>query len=137
LTAEYYISKYNSIHLLVRWRKQIRKLRAERPNFSSFAAEGDRKMKWRREIDYHGSHSYEADEPSAPVFRLVLAWLASIGRAKLRTRRARPMSPGVLLHDGQHNFTVLGASHSRSSADTPWPHDIKSGFADNDRRVLP
>jgi hypothetical protein len=43
LTAEYYISKYNSIHLLVRWRKQIRKLRAERPNFSSFAAEGDRK----------------------------------------------------------------------------------------------
>ncbi|MGE5562578.1 MAG: hypothetical protein ACM3ZV_04635 [Bacillota bacterium] len=94
-------------------------------------------MRWRREIDYHGSRSYGAEEPSVPMFRLAFAWLGYIVRRKASAPRPKPLSATVLLRDGRHNFTLLGARPGRAARNTPWSGAVKSGFADNDRRVFP
>ena len=92
-------------------------------------------MKWRRETDYHGSRSYGAPEPRVNVLSLTLAWLVNIVRTKLRKVGARTVSPVVLLHDGEHSFSLLGAN-SRSNAACPFP--IKAEIPDRrDWRVLP
>lgn len=70
-------------------------------------------MKWRRETDYHGSRSYGGHEPPVNMLSLTLAWMANIVRGKLRRVRA----PVVLLHDGQHNFSLLGANSRSDTAD--------------------
>jgi len=92
-------------------------------------------MKWRRETDYHGSRSYGAQDPGVNMLSLTLAWMANIVRGKLRKLGGRSMSPVVLLHDGEHNFSLLGGN-SRSDADCPFP--IKADIPDRrDWRVLP
>ena len=89
-------------------------------------------MKWRRETDYHGSRSYGGQEPPVKMLGLTLAWVLNIVRGKLRRVRA----PVVLLHDGEHNFSLLGADSRSGSADCPFP--IKAEIPDRrDWRVLP
>jgi hypothetical protein len=55
----------------------------------------------------------------------MFAWLMNILRQKLRKFAARPMSSAVLLHDGKHSFSLLGATSRRGShrrpAECPFP----------------
>jgi hypothetical protein len=55
----------------------------------------------------------------------MVAWLINILKQKLRSFAARPMSSTVLLHDGEHSFSLLGATTRRSSkrraAECPFP----------------
>jgi hypothetical protein len=93
-------------------------------------------MKWRRETDYHGSRSYGGHEPHVNMLSLTFAWMANIVRGKLRKLRARSVSPVVLLHDGEHNFSLLGANSRSEAVDCPFP--IKAEIPDRrDWRVLP
>jgi hypothetical protein len=109
---------------------------AEPSHFGSFAAEGGWKMKWRREVDYHGSRSYGGQEPPVNMLSLMAAWVVGIVRGKLRRAHARSVSPVVLLHDGQHSFSLLGAKSRSGGADCPFP--IKAEVPDRrDWRVLP
>jgi hypothetical protein len=93
-------------------------------------------MKWRRELDYHGSRSYVGNEPPVNMLGLTFAWMANIVRGKLRKLGTRSVSPVVLLHDGQHSFSLLGANSRSDAADCPFP--IKAEIPDRrDWRVLP
>lgn len=93
-------------------------------------------MKWRREVDYHGSRSYGGSEPQVNMLGLTLAWLANIVRGKVRKLGVRPGSSRVLLHDGEHSFSLLGANSRSDAADCPFP--IKAEVVDRrDWRVLP
>ena len=93
-------------------------------------------MKWRRETDYHGSRSYGAAEARVNMLSLTLAWLINIVKTKLRRLGARSVSPVVLLHDGQHSFSLLGANSRSDAGDCPFP--IKAEIPDlRDWRVLP
>ena len=82
-------------------------------------------MRWSRPTDYHGSRSYEQDRPAVRQSSLMVAWLINILKQKLRKFAARPMSSAVLLHDGEHSFSLLGATSRRSShrrpAECPFP----------------
>ena len=70
-------------------------------------------MRWHRERDYHGSRTYSAEEPSISQVSLTIAWLFAMLRGKLRKAGPRPSST-VLLHDGKHSFSLLGANdHAR------------------------
>jgi hypothetical protein len=90
-------------------------------------------MKWLRPKDYHGSRSY-IEGPPVSMFSLTQAWFASIAKTKLRYlggRRLRP--PHVLLHDGEHGFSLLGAK-IRTGAGVP----VKARTWDRrDSRILP
>ena len=93
-------------------------------------------MKWRRETDYHGSRSYGYHEPQVNMLSLTFAWMTNIVRGKLRKLSARSVSPVVLLHDGKHNFSLLGANSRSDTADCQFP--IKAEIPDRrDWRVLP
>lgn len=92
-------------------------------------------MKWHREFDYHGSRSYGAEQPPAKALALTVAWLAAVAKRKWRKLGERPVSSSVLLHDGQHSFSILGAD-SAKTAECPFP--LKAEPADwRDWRVLP
>jgi hypothetical protein len=82
-------------------------------------------MRCSRRADYHGSRSYEQDRPIVRQTSLIFAWLMNILRQKARKFAVRPMSSTVLLHDGQHSFSLLGAASLRSShrraAECPFP----------------
>lgn len=91
-------------------------------------------MKWRREIDYHGSRSYGSG--GAPgQFTLIIAWLREIAKSRLRKLRSQTKSRTVLLKGGEHKFSVLGGEARRRAADCPFP--AKAPIADRDWRVLP
>ena len=93
-------------------------------------------MKWRRETDYHGSRSYGYHEPQVNMLSLIFARMTNIVRGKLRKLSARSVSPVVLLHDGEHHFSLLGANSRSDTADCPFP--IKAEIPDRrDWRVLP
>jgi hypothetical protein len=93
-------------------------------------------MKWRRATDYHGSRSY-TEAPPVGMFNLTLAWFTNIARTKLRNlSRGRPGSPQVLLHDGDRNFSLLGAKLRGDAGDGRVP--VKPRTSDRrDWRVLP
>jgi hypothetical protein len=85
-------------------------------------------MKWRREIDYHGSRSYDSDTRRVPGrISLTLAWLTAIVKRRLEnlaTLRVRPPERRLLLGEGEHHFSLLGATARRSAAradDCPFP----------------
>jgi hypothetical protein len=85
-------------------------------------------MKWRREIDYHGSRSYNSDTVRVPGrISLTLAWLAAIVKRrleKLAVLGARPAERSLLLGEGEHHFSLLGTSARSPAAradDCPFP----------------
>lgn len=94
-------------------------------------------MTW-REVDYHGSRSYGADEPKAGPVAAIIAWLASRARRKASKagdrRRAGTLPPGA-----QRGFSLLGASSpapARKAANSPFP--VKADdFGGRDCRLLP
>jgi hypothetical protein len=90
-------------------------------------------MKWRREIDYHGSRTYGTDDPTAGQFRALLAWLAKIGGRKPRS----PSSTAPV--SGEHGFSLLGVTGSRTpkSADCPFPTKSADYYDRRDWRLLP
>ena len=83
-------------------------------------------MKWDRSVDYHGSRSYESDEPKITQFSILNAWLASKVRQMI-AYVARPTPSAVLLRDGQRNFSVLGGSRKRLErpAECPFPTTLQ------------
>jgi hypothetical protein len=93
-------------------------------------------MRWHRATDYHGSRSY-TEAPPISMFSLTLAWLANIARAKWRNLGgAQSGSLHVLLHEGQHSFSLLGATRRSEARERPVP--VKAQAWDGqDWRVLP
>lgn len=78
-------------------------------------------MGWSRPTDYHGSRSYEQDRPAVRQTSLMVAWLMNILRQKLRKFAAPTASSAVLLHDGEHSFSLLGANSRRRAPECPFP----------------
>ena len=97
-------------------------------------------MKWRREIDYHGSRAYGADEPATRRLGLALKSLMNLaGRAFGKLRR-QPGPPIVLLHEGEHSFSLLGVDSNAASNGRPaaCPFPVKAERADHrSYRVFP
>jgi hypothetical protein len=93
-------------------------------------------MKPRGQIDYHGSRSYGSEEPAVGTFSLALAWAGEIIKSKLRRLRGPSAPPAVLLHEGKHSFTLLGAKTPVRAADCPFPTKSE-GVDRRNWRVLP
>ena len=97
-------------------------------------------MKWRGEVDYHGSRSYDADGPVARPWSGFMAWIASVARRRaLKPAVTRKSSVG-LPPVAQRGYSLLGASDhapQRNPVDCPFP--LKSGRQayERDWRVLP
>jgi hypothetical protein len=97
---------------------------------------GGSKMKWGRQIDYHGSRSYGADAPAFGRFSLIAAWLANALTGKNRKR------PSVTISlDGERGYSWLGGTPARSPrarpADCPFPTRPGALGHAGDSRVLP
>jgi|SRR5690242_17672761 len=97
-------------------------------------------MKWRREIDYHGSREYGAEEPALRRFATRLMHLVKLARRMAGRLGGQPEPPIVLLRDGQHNFSQLGlgspALTRGRAAECPFP--LKSEPVDHrSYRVFP
>lgn len=78
-------------------------------------------MKWRREIDYHGSRAYSAERPAEGLG--IFAWLKCHVEDWLRFG-ARPSTSTVLrLEGGESRFSLLGANNDRGAppADCAFP----------------
>lgn len=90
-------------------------------------------MKWRREIDYHGSRSYGSDEPGRGQFKALFAWFARAGG-----RKAPPASQTAPV-SGEHGYSWLGAGGDRVSkpADCPFPMKAADHYDRRDWRLLP
>jgi hypothetical protein len=97
-------------------------------------------MKWHREIDYHGSQAYGGDERPISQFRLTIAWLLNAAKEILAKLATRPSPPTVLLHDGKHSFSLLGADSPAALRDkaASCAFPLKASPPDKrDWRVLP
>lgn len=97
-------------------------------------------MKWHSEIDYHGSRSYDRDERPVGQFSLTMAWLLNMAREMVAKVAARPSAPTVLLRDGKHSFSLLGAESPSAFRDeaASCPFPLKATPPDKrDWRVLP
>jgi hypothetical protein len=106
----------------------------------SFAAEGDRTMKWGRDYDYHGSRNYGANAPVTGRFSLMFHWIANVVRNRMRKLIGRGSPTAFLLSDGKHNFSMLGVSAKhpspgRQAANSPG--DRAANLNARDWRVLP
>ena len=73
-------------------------------------------MKWGRDYDYHGSRTYDRNEPAIGRFSLMLHWIANVVRGRARRLSGRSSPPAFLLLDGKHNFSLLGDNRARASA---------------------
>lgn len=91
-------------------------------------------MKWRREIDYHGSRRYGSEDAPVRLPALTLAWLVEMARIKLGKLRAQPRSAELQLKDRNRNFSLPG-SNSAVPADCPFP--VKPQISERDWRVFP
>jgi hypothetical protein len=91
-------------------------------------------MKWRREVDYHGSRSYGTDEPKAARFS---AWLARL--AKIGARKPRSPASSIASLSEERGFSWLGLNDSRvpKPADCPFPMKSADSYDRRDTRVLP
>ena len=101
-------------------------------------------MRFLRETDYHGSKSYEADEPPIGRARLIAASLAIAARRIFRdllNALAPSSSSTVLLRNSERTFSLLGSDTSnrpdRSAEDSPFPLDTGIARDARDWRVLP
>lgn len=96
-------------------------------------------MTWRREVDYHGSRSYEPDGPKARLWTAIIAWLADRAARKAKTTTRKKSSVGLQVGD-RRGFTLLGAT-SRAPQHDPvdWPFPVKTDESRHrhDRRVSP
>jgi hypothetical protein len=61
-------------------------------------------MKWGRDYDYHGSRSYEANEPAIGRLSLMLHWIANVIRDRARKLAGRSSPPAFTVF----NFSLLG-----------------------------
>jgi hypothetical protein len=90
-------------------------------------------MKWRREVDFHGSRSY-SEPPPVKLFSLMLSWLANVATGKLRgVRGGRSGSRRPRLYE-EHGFSLLGA---RSGRDGERRAPVRAKANGRDWRVLP
>jgi hypothetical protein len=96
-------------------------------------------MKWRREIDYHGSRSYSAEEPKSGVLGRMAAWLASIAGRREPEPVVLPKAANRLRVRTQHGFSVLGNSSAtlRKPAECPFPIAPGTTIDRRDFRLLP
>jgi hypothetical protein len=85
-------------------------------------------MKWNRKIDYHGFRTYDPERVHVPGrIGLTLAWLAAIVKRRfqgLAAMGARPPERSLLIGEGEHHFSLLGASARSPAAradDCPFP----------------
>lgn len=92
-------------------------------------------MKWRREVNYHGSRGYGSENAPVGQLSLTIAWLVEMAKIKLRTLRGRPNSPQVLLNEGQRKFSLLGTSSRAAPAECAFP--LKPQIREHDWRILP
>jgi len=92
-------------------------------------------MKWRREVNYHGSRSYGSEEPPLKLSSVMIAWLAEIIKTKLRKRRPPPRPAALMLNDQGRKFSMLGTDSRAVPADCPFP--VRAHIRKSDRRVLP
>jgi len=66
-------------------------------------------MNWHSEKDYHGSRAYGGSDRPVSQIRLTIGWMLNVARETVAKLRTRPSPPTVLLHDGKHSFSLLGA----------------------------
>ena len=71
-------------------------------------------MRWRREIDYHGSRAYAAEDAPPTPFIVGFARIVESVRRALRKLGREPSEPTVLVRDGRHSFSLLGVDKVRS-----------------------
>ena len=96
-------------------------------------------MRWRSEVDYHGSRSYSADVPEAGLFGPMVAWMAKIIGRKAPRPDELPAPANGLLVRGEHGFSMLGNRSSaslRKPADCPFPVAPASTVDRRDFRLL-
>lgn len=96
-------------------------------------------MKWRREIDYHGSRSYSAEEPKPGVLGRMAAWLASIAGRKGSKAAMLPKQANGFRVRKQRGFSVLGNSSAtlRKPGECPFPIAPGTTIDRRDFRLLP
>jgi hypothetical protein len=97
-------------------------------------------MKWRSEKDYHGSRIYGGNDRPVGQVRVTIARLLNGARETLARFRTRPSPSTVLLHDGRHSFSLLGAESPAALRDeaASCPFPLKATPPDKrDWRVLP
>ena len=92
--------------------------------------------------DYHGSRSYEMDEPPIGRTSLALAWILSGAKRRFKSFMlwaAPPSSSTTLLDHGERHFSKLGArpAPKRPRRGDQCPFPTKAPRAENDWRVLP
>jgi hypothetical protein len=92
--------------------------------------------------DYHGSRTYDADEPRIGRTNLAFAWALSSAKRRLRNLllwAAPPSSSRTLLQNGKRSFSELGARSPKPTPvradDCPFPK--RAPRPNNDWRVLP
>jgi hypothetical protein len=66
-------------------------------------------MNWHSDRDYHGYRVYGGSDRPVSQLRLTVAWMVNVAREALGKLGTRPSPPTVLLHDGKHSFSLLGA----------------------------
>jgi hypothetical protein len=94
-------------------------------------------MKWRRNVDYHGSRPYEADSADMRPFSGIRGWFAKLARRNSPKQFNRPT--GRLSKGAQEGFSWLGGTSPAAAqrpSDCPFP--VKPGsFEGRDWRLLP
>ena len=92
-------------------------------------------MKWNRNVDYHGSRSYESESPAISQIGLTFAWLVASLKARFRPS-GHPRTGD--LPAGDHGFSVLGsAAPLHRAAECPFPTKAAEPDYARDWRVLP
>lgn len=92
-------------------------------------------MKWRREMDYHGSRLYGSEEVRLGRSALAIAWLGEIVKGKLRKLRGDPRSAVKPLQEVERSFSLPGTTSSSATAGCPFP--AKPLAIDPNWRILP
>ena len=72
-------------------------------------------MKWARDYDYHGSRTYERNEPEVGHFSLMLHWTANVVREWGRRLTRRTPPPAFTSFE----FSVLGGEKGDAMMPTP------------------
>jgi hypothetical protein len=101
-------------------------------------------MKWGRSADYHGSRTYDLEEPNSGWMSDVWSSFVAVGKRPFRALlkfATRSSSTTVLLdQDGPH-FSLLGAGRrtgaGESAASCPFPTELKSQHDPRAWRVYP
>ncbi|HKX91984.1 MAG TPA: hypothetical protein VJM15_06115 [Sphingomicrobium sp.] len=90
-------------------------------------------MKWHREIDYHGSRTYEPAGPGSGWAARLVARLAAFFRGGTG-ESAGASPPSLLTGDGERTFSVLGKSNGAQRRHTECPFPTVAEVDDRGRR---